>query len=601
MEEKKLLKELIQKLNYLFNKKEKQKLMLIFFMVVVAAFFETLGIGLIVPFVQIVMEPSMIFENSIMVYLYDLFSFQSTNSFLIFSAVMMFLIFVFKNLYLLLCLFVQNKVILTQQARLSSRLYGTYLNKPYTFHLQRNTAELLRNIKEEVRRLFQEVIMSTFQLLTELLVIACIFVLMLIVAPIATLIASLLLGGSVFVFFSIFRKKTIKLGKKQQEVSGKMFQWINQGLGASKEIKVMGNERFFLNAFTKQSNVDADVTRFRLMLEQSPRLFLETIIVSVVIITMLIIIFQGNGNTQVVTTMALFVMAAFRIMPSLNRIMTMFTRIRFNKPALTIVYEDLFASNDEEMHDIHLIDRVNTESLNHENRAFTESITLKNVSYRYPNQTGYTIKNISLTIPIGQSIAFIGESGAGKTTLVDLILGVIKPEKGEVLIDGMSSEKLKTLWQQKIGYIPQSIFLSDDSIRCNVAFGVESSQIDDKKVWRALEQAKLIEFVEKLPGKLEEFVGERGIRLSGGQRQRLGIARALYHNPEILFMDEATSALDNETEQEIMEAIDGLKGEKTLIIIAHRLTTIENCDVVFKIDKGKLVEVDYKSRNTVVI
>ena len=234
-------------------------------------------------------------------------------------------------------------------------------------------------------------------------------------------------------------------------------------------------------------------------------------------------------------------------------------------------------------------------------RTFNDSIRLTDVSFRYPNQMEYSIKDISLTIPIGQSVAFIGESGAGKTTLVDIILGILQPEKGNVLVDGKNLHDLKSLWQQKIGYIPQSIFLSDDSIRGNVAFGIENEQIDDEAVWKALEQAQLKEFIEALPDQLETSVGERGIRLSGGQRQRIGIARALYHNPEILFMDEATSALDNETEKEIMKAIDGLKGEKTLIIIAHRLTTIENCDTVFKINNGKLVEIKYKPENSVSI
>jgi ABC-type multidrug transport system fused ATPase/permease subunit len=577
----------------LFNKKEKKLLVMLFIMMIFSAIFETLGIGLIIPFVGIVTNPTIIKKQAILSYLYDLFNFQSTTAFMIFSVVILLLIFIFKNLYILLFQYAQNKVILNQQVKLSRRLFKEYLRKPYIFHLQRNTADLLRNVNGEVSRVFQGIIMSGFQLFTESLVIICILVLLLITSPVATITASILLGGSVFLFFKIFRKKMTELGKEQQKVSGMMIKWVNQGLGASKEVKVSGKENFFVNAYTKQSQISANNSLYKMMLEQTPRLFIETLLISIVLITMLIIIFQGTDTTRIVSTMALFAMAAFRLMPSINRVMAMITAIRYSQPSLAVVFEDLFSNRDESNNsDLEL--EIDFGEPNKTKRSFTDSIRLKEVSFRYPNQKEYSIKDVSLTIPIGQSVAFIGESGAGKTTIVDIILGLFRPEKGSILVDGKHLYNQKTLWQQKIGYIPQSIFLSDDTIRRNVAFGIESEQINDKEVWRALEQAQLKEYVEALPEKLDTSVGERGVRLSGGQRQRIGIARALYHNPEILFMDEATSALDNETEKEIMKAIDGLKGEKTLIIIAHRLSTIENCDTVFRINNGRLVAINNK-------
>jgi len=566
----------------------------IFGMILLAALLETLGIGFIVPFVQMVVKPSIITDNKIISFFYNLFHFHTVTSFLIFTAIMLLFFYVIKNLYLVFFQYVQNTVILNQQTKLAVRLYKSYLTKPYTFHLQRNSSELLRNINEEVRKVLQGMVLSTFQLLTELFVITCILILLLTISPIATSIATILLGSSVFLFFKFFRKKTNQLGKEQQMVSGRMIKWIHQGLGASKEIKVMGKEEFFVNEFTKEGNMNAKISRYRMMLEQTPRLYLETVIISIVLVIMLIIIIQGNDATSLVSTMALFTMAAFRLMPSLNRIMAMLTTIRFNHPALTAIYDDLISSEIEET-SINMQNLIlSKEPTYKKGRTFSDSIQITDVSFLYPNQTEYSIKNVSLTIPIGKSVAFIGESGAGKTTLVDLILGVHQPEEGKVLIDGKNLLEIKHLWQQKIGYIPQSIYLSDDSIRGNVAFGVPPEQIDNQAVWRALEQAQLKGFVEELPGKLETYVGERGIRLSGGQRQRIGIARALYHNPEILFMDEATSALDNETEKEFLKSLENLKGEKTLIIIAHRLTTIEDCDIVFKISKGSLEEVTYK-------
>ncbi|MDR7239974.1 ABC transporter ATP-binding protein [Neobacillus drentensis] len=590
----------IKKLQLLFNRSEKKKFLILFLMMIMAALLETLGIGLIIPFVEMVTNPDIIHENAILSFVYNLFKFHSTNLFLIFSVVILLCIFVFKNIYLLLYAYLQNKVILNQQVKLSRELFKEYLTKPYTFHLQSNTADLLRNVNQEVPRVLQGIIMAGFGLMTESLVIICILSLLLVTAPIPTVVAAILLGGSVFLFYKIFRKKMSELGKDQQIVSGLMIKWVNQGLGASKEVKVSGKENFFVNAYLEQSKRNAYIARYRIMLDQTPRLFLETLLVLIVLMTMLIIIFQGNNTAQVVSTMALFAMAAFRLMPSINRVMAMITSIRLSQPALSIVYQDLF-TNKEEYSNSNITQNMEVGLDDGAERIFTDSIRLNDVSFRYPNQKEYSIKDVSLTIPIGQSVAFVGESGAGKTTLVDIILGLYCSEKGSVLVDGKNLNDLKSLWQRKIGYIPQSIFLSDDSIRGNVAFGIASDQIDDKAVWRALEQAHLKEFIESLPEKLETSVGERGVRLSGGQRQRIGIARALYHNPEILFMDEATSALDTETEKEIMKAIDGLKGEKTLIIIAHRLSTIENCDIVFKINKGRLVAIKNKTENSISI
>ncbi len=583
------MKENLIKVLSLFNKKEKRKLIILFFMMILAALFETIGIGLIVPFVGIVTNPSMIEEQPVLSNLYNFFNFNSTSTFIIFAVIILLTIYVFKNLYLLLFQYTQFRIILNQQVKLSKELFKEYLTKPYTFHLQRNTADLLRNVNGEVSRVFQGIVISSFQLITEILVTSCILLLLFLAAPQATFTASILLGGSVMVFFKSFRKKITYLGKEQQTVSGLMIKWVNQGLGASKEVKVSGNEKFFINSYGYQSQIKANNSRYMKMLEQVPRLFIETLLVSVVLITMLIIVFQNRSTSELISTMALFAMAAFRLMPSITRVVALITTIKYSQPALSVVYNDLFLNKEKK--------EVETKSphnliSNNDAKTFYDSIKLKNVSFRYPNQENYSVKEASLTIPIGQSVAFIGESGAGKTTIVDIILGLFTPEKGQVMVDGINLEEQKSIWQKKIGYIPQSIFLSDDTIRGNIAFGIDNNDIDETAVWRALEQAQLKEFVEALPNRLDTSVGERGVRLSGGQRQRIGIARALYHNPEILFMDEATSALDNETEKEIMKAIDELKGDKTLIIIAHRLSTIENCDIVYRMNNGKVVAVN---------
>ncbi|WP_431800750.1 ABC transporter ATP-binding protein [Halobacillus andaensis] len=591
------MKIIISKLLSLFDKREKRKLLLLFFMMVVAALLETIGIGLIVPFVGLVTNPDHIHENDFLSFIYNFLNFSSNTSFVIFAVCIMLSIFILKNLYLLLFNYSQYRVILNQQVKLSRKLFKEYLTKPYTFHLQRNTSNLLRNVNSEVPKVFQGIIMSSFQLLTELLVITFILVLLLFNSLVSTITSFVLLGGSVFIFFKVFREKISRLGKEQQKVSGSMIKWVNQGLGASKVVKVSGKEKFFIDAYSAESQIKANNSRYMKMLEQVPRLFIETLLVFVVLVTMLIIVLQGKNTTELVSTMALCAMAAFRLMPSITRVVSMITTIRYSQPALSVVYDDLFLNKDDST-DITL--DTKTVGINKGEKSFNDVIELKNVYYRYPEQNNYSVENVSLTIPIGQSVAFVGQSGAGKTTLVDIILGLLKPEKGQVTVDGKNLAQQRSIWQQKIGYIPQSIYLSDDTIRGNVAFGIEGKSIDDNEVWRALKQAQLMEFVKDLPEQLDTTVGENGVRLSGGQRQRIGIARALYHNPEILFMDEATSALDNETEKEIMKAVDNLKGEKTLIIIAHRLSTIKNCDLAFEIRNGNLVSSENKQKESVI-
>jgi ATP-binding cassette, subfamily B, bacterial PglK len=594
------LKDTIKKLWVLFDNRDKKKFLLLFFMMILAAIFETAGIGLIVPFVGIVTNPTIIQEQAILSNVYKLLHFQSSNAFILFGVALLLTIFMVKNAYLLFFYHVQYRVIFNQRVKLSRALFREYLMKPYAFHLQRNSAELLRNVNGEVSKVFGGILLASFQLVTEILVILSIITLLIVTAPLATFTSGILLGGSVMIFFKIFRKKITHLGLEDQRVNKEVIKWVNQGLGASKEVKVSGKESYFVNMYDKQSRVLANNTIYKSMLDQVPRLFIETLLVSVVLITMIIIVFQGTDTSTLVATMSLFAMAAFRLMPSITRIVALMTSIRFSKPALTVVYNDLVKDHEEKdfILEGNTSRSVKKEIINSGERTFRYSIHLENVYFRYPNKEEYSIKNLSLTIPIGQSVAFVGTSGAGKTTIIDIILGLLKPEKGRVSIDGKELTELMPIWQRKIGYIPQSIFLSDDTIRNNIAFGISDNEIDESSVHKAIEDAQLNDFIESLPEGLDTVVGERGVRLSGGQRQRIGIARALYHNPEIIFLDEATSALDNETEVEIMKAIDGLKGEKTLIIIAHRLSTIEKCDMVFRVDKGKLVSVENKLMQT---
>ncbi|CAM3892529.1 ABC transporter ATP-binding protein [Alkalicoccus chagannorensis] len=567
----------IQKLWSLFSTRERRHLVMLLFFMIIAAFLETLSIGLIIPLIGIVTNPGIIQEQAALAYLYDAGGFTSTFAFTVAAVGAMLLVFLLKNLYLMLFLYMQQRVILKQQVRLSVRLFRRYLTKPYEFHLQRNTADLLRNVKGETQKVFQGLVMSGFQLMTELLVILFILTLLLVSAPGATLTAAGLLTVGIGSFFLFFRRKVSTLGYEQQVIHGGMIKSVNQGLGASKEIKVSGREAFFIDSYAGRSKEHAKNTLYMNMLEQTPRLFIETFIVSTVLVSMLIILFQETSPEGIIAMMGLFAMAAFRLMPSINRVVNMLNAIRFNRPALEVVHQD--------MQQLEEWDRPDGES----GPAFTKSIDVDQVSYWYPDQDTPALQNISLSIPIGSSTAFVGKSGAGKSTLVDVMLGLYQPDEGTIHVDGIPLFDQLGRWKRRIGYIPQHIYLSDDSIRANVAFGIAEEDIDEEAVWSALKQANVDQFVSELPQSIDTVIGERGVRLSGGQRQRLGIARALYHDPDILFMDEATSALDQETEKHIIEAVDALKGEKTLIIIAHRLSTIENCDLIYELQDGQVI------------
>lgn len=588
----------VKKLTQLLDPSDKKKYVILFVLMFIGAMFEALGIGLIVPFMGIIVNQDLIYQNDMLRFVYDGLGFTSSGAFLMFCTFVFLGVFIFKNTYLLLFFYLQYRLISNQQIKLAHRLLQGYLTKPYTFHLQRNTAELLRNVNEETRRMFEGLVVPLLLVSAEILVLACITLVLFMVAPYATLVTVIFIGMFILLFHRIFRTKLKVIGQQHQNEMGQMIKWINQGLGASKEVKVRGKESFFVNAFAQHGWVYARAKCFEEVMKQMPRLFIETIVVTAILITIMIVLLQGQDLQALLATLALFAMAAFRLMPSIHRMTASLSLIRYHSSALDVIHNDMVinriqGSDNEEEEDT-TKGKEWYEALSGE-KVFKQSIELQNVYYDYPNAQEKALEKISLTIPIGKSVAFVGESGAGKTTLVDVILGLLEPIRGQILVDGKNLHSQLDLWQRKIGYIPQSIYLSDDSVRRNIAFGIEDDQIDDDAVWKALESANLKEFVHKRLDGLNTVIGEHGVRISGGQRQRIGIARALYHNPEVLFLDEATSALDNETEKEIMKAIDGLRGEKTLIIVAHRLTTIQNCNIVYELKEGKIIDVREQS------
>ena len=570
-----------KKLSYIFSKRDKYKIALLLCIMVAGSFLELLGVAVFQPFVNIIMMPDSIQENPYLARIYQMFGCSTTESFLTVVALGIIVIYVVKNVYL----WVEQNLIMKftygMQQKLSTRLLTTYLSEPYTFHLNKNIAELQRSMQEDTG-LFTQVLMHTLQLVAEVVVCIVLGVYLFTVSNSITVVIVGLLILCVVLFTKITKRFTEQLGKEAQVYKGKLYQWVNQSLGGVKEVKVLNREEFFVSSYKKYYGLYIKGVRINRLLSITPKYMVEAVCMTGLLIAIIIKLNFGHGELEnFIPQLATFAVAAFRLLPSVGRINEHVNNILYAVPSVDLIYGDLKGIEDYQ------------ESKGEEEGkewSFEHGITAKHITYAYPNTDTNVLEDANCVIPKGKTVAFIGRAGGGKTTMADIILGLLAPQRGKILVDDIDVFKNLTMWHHQIGYIPQVIYLSDDTIRNNIAFGIHEDQIDEEAVRTALKKAQLAEFVDTLPDGLDTIVGDRGVRLSGGQRQRIGIARALYHDPEILVLDEATSALDNETETAVMEAIESLQGSKTMIIIAHRLTTIQNADIIYEVGDGKVTE-----------
>ncbi|HIK28091.1 MAG: ABC transporter ATP-binding protein/permease [Oscillatoriaceae bacterium SKW80] len=574
-----------QKLLYLFTTRERWQIAGLFILILIGAGFETLGVGLVLPFIFLLENPQRVQETGLLKWVYQAVGEPELRQFLIWASLGLIGINLLKNAYLtwlnyLQCTFTNNKIV-----ELSSRLFRAYLYSPYTFHLQRNSADLIRNLGSETVMFFSGVLIPGLLAITEVTILGCIALFLLILEPITFLAAAGGIGIATIIFYRMVRQKLSDLGWQRQYHQGQMIRMINHGLGGIKEAKVLGREPFFIDEFEKHNIYSNRALKFYQVVSQLPRFFIETVSIVGVMLIVVFVLAQGRDFSDVIPTISLFAAAAFRLMPSINRILNAVTTMRFSSSSVYVLYQDLM-----ELKPVLNRQVVYSRQVAEVQPVFKKEIALQNVFYRYPGASDNALKGVSLTIPKGTSVGFVGYSGAGKTTIVDVILGLLPPTEGQVLVDGRDIHEDLSAWQRLIGYIPQSIYLCDDTLRNNIAFGIPADEINEDWIESAVESAQLTELVKSLPEGLDTLVGERGVRLSGGQRQRVGIARALYHNPEVLVMDEATAALDNQTEAGVMEAVEKLSGEKTLIIIAHRLSTVKNCERLYFMSQGKIVD-----------
>ncbi len=540
---------------------------------------ETLGVGLVIPALALLTQHDFARNYPMLQPALQALGNPSQQSMVVGGMLVLVGVYLIKALFLALLAWQQTRFAFGAQAQLSQRLFTVYLHQPYTFHLQRNSAQLIRNVINEVSMFSFNGILPGMLLLTESLVLLGLCSLLLIVEPLGALIVVGVLGAAAWGFHRLTRGRITRWGQARQYHEGLRIQHLQEGLGGAKDVKLLGRETEFLEQYRVHNMQSAQAGQLQTTLQQLPRLWLELLAVSGLAILVISMLAQHRALEAVLPTLGLFAAAAFRIMPSINRVLGAVQSLRYGLPVIDILRTELSLAPLGEVASTHSSATL-----------FHTALELSQITYAYSGAAEPALKDISLVIRHGESVGFIGTSGAGKSTLVDILLGLLTPDTGEVRMDGRNIQSNLRNWQNQIGYVPQSIFLTDDTLRRNVAFGLPNEQIDDAAVQRAIQAAQLEEFIAGLPNGLETFVGERGIRLSGGQRQRIGIARALYHDPAVLVLDEATSSLDTATEHGVMQAVRALHGSKTIIIVAHRFSTVAHCDRLYRLEHGRVVE-----------
>jgi len=568
------------KLKKIFDRNIKLRLVILLIGIIIGASLEVLALSLISPLISILLNPEMVYDNAIIAWVYNFFGFSNTGGFLAFLTFVLAGVYLFRGLYSHMFNRIQFRFVATRRMSLSNRMLKKILGFSYVYHSNHNLAEMQRIILTDVSQLFQ-LVMSMLLMAKDMFMMTFMLIFLMIVSPVMTLFVIGLALICVLLYLKAFRGSIKTAGRSARTANIAMTKNVNQGLGGIKEVKMLRREGYFGNAFRKNSDVFVEAeTRF-LTLSAMPALIIEGVCFGGAFMILGISILLGADIANLVPQLSLFVLAAFRILPAISRQVSKYNQIVYLLPSVNAVYKSLFEENDACA--ISLNNPITPEITGHD-------ILVKGVSYHYLNSNNDVLNDVNIIIPKNKSVAFVGPSGAGKTTLADLILGVLTPDCGGVYYNGYSIHHNFETWSKHIGYIPQQIYLLDESIIENVAFCIEHNEIDEKKVWQALKYAQLDDFVRSLPDGLMTVVGERGIRLSGGQRQRIGIARAMYQDPPILVLDEATSSLDNETEKAVMEAVMGFQGNKTLLIIAHRLSTIEHCDIVYRVENNTVIQ-----------
>ncbi len=590
MENVKTFLTMYKQLTSILNTKQKRQGIILIVILILVSLLEMLGISVVIPFIIAMLDPATLLKNKYVAWIIDFLKLSNYNNLLFLIALGIVGVYVAKNAVILLANYYQADYRNTLEKDLSVKMLSSYMKRPYTFFLDTNSADILRGITSDTSSI-AAVLDSYSGLFAEGL--TCLFIGLFLISLNPFLAFSLMAvaGVSAIVMVVGFKRKTGECGRKTREAFSERYQCAYQAVNGIKEITVMQRRDNFVKQFEIASEKARRYNTSYLFIGKAPNRLIETIFVGSMLILVCINVKGGNASANYISSLGTMAIAAVRILPSISSLANYMNTLVFNRIALEEAYQNIIKAEKEDVHDSEL---YKNEEINEREDSvkFSKVLSIDLIKWKYKENLPWVIEDLSLEINKGESVAFIGESGAGKTTLADIVLGLLKPQRGQVKADGVDIFKMLPQWAKIIGYVPQSVFLLDDTIRNNVAFGLPNDEINDTLIWRALEQAQIRTMVEGLDKGLETVVGERGVRFSGGQRQRIAIARALYYNPDILILDEATSALDSETESAVMEAIDALQGIKTLIIVAHRLTTIRKCDKIFEIKNGQAYLVD---------
>lgn len=580
---------ILKKLNVLLDAKQKRTMVVMVIMMIFGAILEACSISLIIPVIEVVIDENAVEKYEIVRVLYNGLHMESLTQFALVIMSALIITFVVKNVYLYWQQKYMYHFVYTNQFRTSERMMKNYLRKGYEFYLNADTAVIQRNITSDVNNMYA-LILSILQLVSESIVFVFLLGVLLISDWMMTAMIAVLLIVTLWVIKSVIKPIMHKAGEDNQNYYSGLFKWISQTVQGIKEVKIAGKEQYFTDEYIKCGKGYVDAVQKYTLYNSIPRLLIETICIIGMVSYMMVLVATGRDFTEMMPILSAFSVAAIRLMPCANRINNQLTSMAFYQPFFMGVSDNLQDEISGKNTDMSFAKETDKKLPIHKN------ITMRDVTYHYPNSDVLIFDHADMEIPIGASVGIVGASGAGKTTVVDILLGLLEVQTGGVYADDVNIKDEYRSWLKNVGYIPQLIFMLDDTILKNVAFGVPEDEIDMDRVWEVLKEAQMDEFVRGLPEGLNTGIGERGIRISGGQRQRLGIARALYYDPEVLILDEATSALDNDTEAAIMDAINSLQGRKTLIIIAHRLQTIEKCDMIYRVEGGKAV-VERKREN----
>ena len=581
---------LLQKVSYLFDRKQKRQIAGLALLILIGGLLETVGVSMLLPVVQAIMDPEQLMENELVGKVTKALHIETSRQLIILMLGALIALYVVKNAYLLFQTYVQNTFVTRNRNRMISRVMREFLNRPYEEYLGADIPTVFRLTDSDIPNAFQ-LILVMIQMVTEIVVAGFLCIVLVVVSPVMSLFIFCIFLGMTLMITKVLKPRLNAIGHKNQQIQSRIAKWRIQSIYGLKDVKVLHREEFFVRNYYESGAIGADVARNYAVFNNLPRLLIETIFMASMLLFIMLYMLRGGNITVLIPQLSAFAVAGIRVMPGTNRINTYLSEIAYSQPCLDYLYENLTANMKMDVNgSVTGLARGAGAQAQESRTHLQDKIVLDHITYAYPNTEKNIFTDAHMEVKKGQSVGIMGPSGAGKSTVVDILLGLLRVQAGTITCDGVNIFDNYADWLSKIGYIPQSIYLIDESIRDNIAFGIDGDKIDDRRIWEVLEEAQLKEFVEELPEGLDTTIGDRGVRISGGQRQRLGIARALYHNPEILVFDEATSALDNDTEKAVMDAINNFHGRKTMVIIAHRLNTIAKCDVIYKVDGEKIVE-----------